>query len=135
MDLRENIYYTTDNIQKKYNEFNKFTTNEQVIVVAIGVLIGLATKEVITNIMTEIVLPMFIQFGSYNLYNLILSKIKNKSANIVVQKLGLLIWYLLTWIIVLFIAYLFLTVVININPLGTDLKIINTAANYLLPRS
>lgn len=131
MEIGNTILNTTHKVQEDYDLFKTYTTQKQIIIIASAVCIGFATKEVITNIMNEIILPFLTSIGTYTLFQFALNNVHNKFIYIIIKKTGLLIWFIFSWLIIIFIVYLFLTKFIQINPLAFDLSVINTGTKFI----
>lgn len=139
-NIGNNIINYSENIKKNYNDYQKYTLNHQLIVIAIGVCIGIATKDVITNIMNQIILPIIKSFGEHTLYNIIykLLLVNTKHITILnssIQYMGIFIWNLLSWSIIVFIAYLFMTQLIKLDIITPHINLIEDGARLFLLKS
>jgi large-conductance mechanosensitive channel len=132
----EYINNTTTNIENDLNKFKSFRTNNQLIIFAAAVCIGLATKETISNVMNNILLPIITFMARtsiyYFVYDILLKKFNENSFYFkVLEKFGLFIWYLLLWFVIIIITYIFLNKFMDFNPFQLYITLLNEGEKLL----
>lgn len=125
----------TNNVKKERSEFSKFIYNDTFIVMASAITIGMTSKDMLNKIMYEIVLPIFIYFGKkgipYYAFNKILQFSKNyPTLNWSLEKLGELIWIILTWFIIIYLTYVIYTRVLKFNIIGGQIDFVENTTKY-----
>ncbi len=121
-----------DFISKTQSDFMSF--NKALVTIAAAICVGIATKEAISNIMHDIILPFlgFIIHKSftYILYNKAMHLVKNKYLTAIIASMGRLVWILLVWLIILYITYIVFKKIIVIDFVGDKVNTFNKLKNY-----
>ena len=135
--IGQTVTTTTDDIRNVQHDFSNFTAfNNVLIVYAAAVCIGIATKEMISELMSEAVYP-FLLFWTKNsitgyLFKKTLEKIKhNPILYIILHKLGAILWIIFVWIIILWLTYLIFTKLIKVDLISDKINIIQDITRYL----
>lgn len=137
MDLGKTIIDTTENVRKVQSDFQKQTSlNNMFIVIASAVCVGIITKDTISDIMNEAILPLVLFFGkmsiSYFVYTKALEKTANWPAiNIILQKLGKLLWIVLIWLLVLYVVYILFKGLIKIDLVTGKIDLLQGVTSYV----
>lgn len=125
----------TNTVKKEQSEFSKFIYNENFIILAAAVTIGMTSKDMLNKIMYEIILPIIIYFGKkgipYYIFKNILEFSKNyPTLNWSLEKLGELIWIILTWFVIIYLTYLIYTKILKINIIGNQINFVENTTKY-----
>jgi large-conductance mechanosensitive channel len=131
------IINTTDNILNIQKDFSAFTAyNNLLIIIAAAVCIGFATREMITDIMNTVLLPLFLFLTERTLSVQLYKKIIEKSKSIPILtmifiKFGEIVWIIFVWIIILWMTYLIFKKLIKIDLLTEKINVIQDITKYL----
>lgn len=134
--LSETLYYTGKEAKNISEDYVSFLMKGSVIIIAAGVCIGVATKDVIQKLLDQVLLP-FLQLIAhtsvpYMIYKKIIAVSKNHPYfNIFLNILGNTIWLFLTWSIIVFVSYLFLNKLVKFNLVNEQLVLFNKATNFV----
>ena len=121
--------------------FKDFTTYQPFIIIAAAVCIGLATREMISTIMNDSVLPILdfiIQHGLiYNAYAKLMSEIKggtflNLLLKLVLSKFAYVIWLIIVWFITIYITFIIFTKLIKLDLVSDKLAMLDTTTKYIV---
>ena len=122
--------YITNLKQEQSNYMNFTAYNKALVLGAAAICIGLATKEAISSIMNEVILP-FLKYISktsllYVFYLFLLQKsIHHKWINNLILGLGKTIWIFLVWILILYTTYLVFQYVIKFDLITDKLDFVS----------
>jgi len=120
--------------QSKYMNFTAY--NKALVLGAAAICIGLATKEAISSIMNEVILP-FLKYISktsliYIFYLFLLQKsVHHKLINSLIWGLGKILWIFLVWILILYSTYLVFQYVIKFDLITDKLNLVSYIGNKL----
>ncbi len=137
MDVGKTVLTTTETIKANQKEFQKFTAyNNLFIVMASAVCVGIVTKDAITDIMNDAVLPIIIFFGkktlSYFLYRKALEKTSSYPIlNLFIQRFGKLIWILLIWLLVMYVTWILFKKLIKFDLVSGKAELIEDITKYV----
>lgn len=137
MDIQKTVLTTAETIKQNQKDFQNFTAyNNLFIIMASAICVGIVTKDAITDIMNEAVLPIIIFFGkktiSYFLYTKALERTANHPIlNLFIQRFGKLIWILLTWLLVMYIAWVLFKKLIKLDLVSGKAELIENITRYV----
>ncbi len=137
MDLPNTIITTAEGIRNTQKDFQKFTAyNNLFIVLASAVCVGIITKDAISDIMNEAILPVVIFFGkktiSYFLYTKALEKTTSYPIiNLLISKFGKLVWIILTWILVIYVVYVLFKKLIRFDLVSSKTELLEDITRYI----
>lgn len=137
MDIQKTILTTAENIRNSQKDFQQFTAyNNLFIIMASAVCVGIVTKDAISDIMNEAVLPIIIFFGKKSISYFLYTKILKKTAtypilNLVIQQFGKLIWIFLTWLLVIYIAWIVFRKLIKIDLVSSNVDLLENITRYV----
>ena len=137
MDIGKTLITTAETIKTNQKEFQNFTAyNNLFIIMASAVCVGIVTKDTISDIMNEAILPIIVFFGkkgiSYFLYTKILEKtVKYPILNLLISRFGKLIWILLTWILVMYIAWILFKKLIKLDLVSSKASLVEHVTKYV----
>lgn len=128
------ISEATHNINSINNDFKKYAYNDQLILIAAAVCIGMATKDIIQKLLNDTLYPALKFIVSNSLYYWIFTILKNKSASrpFIVNTLnviGEIAWLFLLWSIIVFISFVLFKKLLNYNIISNQLSFYNTVGN------
>lgn len=116
---------TTDKLKKEYRDYRSFINNQQLIIIAAGVCIGIATKDVVFGILNELILPAIISLNKTSfmivLYNQLMRKTRNMTILNILKGFARFIWYILTWFITIIIVFIMFVKLLNVDLVGSKL--------------
>ena len=120
------IYNTTENAKKFHKDYNDFIAAFAVISAA--VCIGLATKDMVTEVMTEVVLPVITLIVekslSYSVYQTLVRHTPNMFWELVVTKVAKTVWIVVIWMLVIFVTYLAFKVLMRVDIMSSKINAI-----------
>lgn len=128
--------YITDLKQEQSKYMNFTAYNKALVLGAAAICIGLATKEAISSIMNEVILP-FLKYISktsliYVFYLFLLQKsIHNKIINAMILGLGKIIWIFLVWLLILYTTYIVFQYVIKFDMITDKLDFVSYISHKL----
>ena len=110
--------------------------NHVLVMIAAAICIGIASKEAITNIITELILPLLVFMSkksiSMIMYNSLLQHTMHiKWLNALITGLGKLMWILFTWVIVLYCTWIVFKYVITIDLVTQKVNMVELVASKL----
>ena len=125
------ISEATYNINSINNDFKKYAYNDQLILVAAAVCIGVATKDIIQTLLTDTLYPALKFIVSNSLYYWIFTILKKKSASTpfivnTLNVIGEIAWLFLLWSIIVFISFVLFKKLLNYNIISNQLSFYNT---------
>jgi large-conductance mechanosensitive channel len=116
---------TTDNIKKEYRDYRSFINNQNLIIIAAGVCIGLATKDVVFGILNELVLPAIISLTKTSFMTLLYQQMIRKTHQMtlihVLKGVGKFVWYILTWFITIIIVFIMFVKLLHVDIVASKL--------------
>ena len=130
----ELVHNTTNAVKNTQADFANF--NKALIITAAAVCIGLATKDTITDIMNEILLPLLTFVAQRSLWYFLYSKAVEASRRMrilkaVLQAVGKLIWFVLLWFVVLYITYFVFKHLIHFDPVTKQANLVDYVTTYV----
>jgi hypothetical protein len=137
VDIGKTIIDSTEHVKNVQKDFLSFTGyNQMFIVTASAICIGIATKDMITDVMNEAILPVITFLTeksiSYFLYTKALEKtIKYPLVNILLQKVAHLLWLLLVWILILYVTYIAFKALIKLDLVTDKINIIQGVTKFV----
>lgn len=135
-DYIKNTLSTTTNTIGEFNtDFHKFSSNTTMIAIAAGICIGMATKEIIQNIMNDVLLPLLqiminnsLYYWAYKL--LLKSSLSKPFINKLLKIIGTIIWLFLVWSVIIFISFVLFKKLLNYNLISMQLGNIHKIGGY-----
>ena len=98
-------------------DFQTFVFSNNVIIAAAGWSIGVATKEVITNVLNEVLLPLFILLGKQkffiNIQKRIFGNMHRRIALKMLHKFQTVSYLLIVWLLTIFLTFFILEFFLN----------------------
>ena len=137
MDIGKAIIDTSESIRKVQHDFQNFTSyNALFVVMASAICVGMITKETVTDIMNEVVLPLILFLGKRSISYFIYTKALERTAsypaiNLLLQKLGHLVWIMIVWILVLYIVYVIFKRVIRLDFVSGKVDLVQNVTGYV----
>lgn len=137
MDIGQKIINTTDDLKNVQKDFANFTAyNNLFIIIAASVCIGIATRDVISDIMNDTLLPLIAFIFKHGIFYLLYNKIltithKHPTLNIIIQHIGKLIWLILVWVLTLFLVYFIFKKLIKIDFISDKINFVQDVTKYL----
>jgi large-conductance mechanosensitive channel len=137
VDIGRTIIDTTEHVKNVQKDFLSFTGyNQMFIVTASAICIGIATKDMVTDVMNEAILPVITFITqksiSYFLYTKALEKtMKYPLVNILLQKVARLLWLLLVWLLILYVTYIAFKGLIKLDLVTDKINIIQGVTKYV----
>jgi uncharacterized membrane protein len=131
------ILGTTEGVKDFQKQFQAFTAyNIAFVTIAAGISVGLATNEMITHIMNDAVLPLFMFVAqrnfTYYIYNRVLDMaVKHPLLSMVIRKCGRIVWLLAVWFIVLYLTFIIFSVVIRFDSIGRQMSFVQLVTKRL----
>jgi large-conductance mechanosensitive channel len=137
MSIDQSVIQTTEPIRKFQQNFKHFTTNIIIVLIACAVCIGFATKDMISSIMNESILPIISYFAvksiPYFLYNKALQISKyNEIITLIIHKLGLSLWIIIVWILTLYLTFIVFKLITRVDVLTDKVNLIQDISKYVL---
>jgi len=133
----EYIHATGDKIKSAQQNFLQFTAyNNMLIIGAAAICIGLATKEAITQLLNQVILPLILYFGKTSLNYFVYLKALEHSMHLpwlhnLIKGIGRTLWIFIVWIIILYLTYVVFKQVIRIDLITSKVNLVESAANYI----
>jgi hypothetical protein len=120
--------------QLQYMNFTAY--NKLLMVGAAAICIGLATKEAISNLMNEVLLPFITFISNKSLTHIFYIFLLQKSAhykwiNGLIWGLGRTIWIFLVWVLILYSTYLIFQYVIKFDLVTDKLDFVSYLNNKI----
>lgn len=130
---------------KFYKDFQEYTYKNQVLVAASGFAIGMATTNLLTNIVDKILTPTIIKLFTYILT---LSPLYTKYPILyyIVTKISDFIWLFIVWLLTIFVSFFVIEYILNRKIIGLSSsvkadekkefikeKILSKQSNNILP--
>ena len=134
MDLVNDVGNKIKNAQREFLNFTAY--NNMLILCAAAICVGLATKEAISDIMHEIILPLILFFGKRSLDYFVYLKALEHSIHLpwlhyLIKGIGKLICIFLVWLIILYITYIIFKGIIKIDIVSDKVNIVQGTVNYI----
>lgn len=125
------ISEATHNINSINNDFKKYAYNDQLILIAAAVCIGMATKDIIQTLLNDTLYPALKFIVTNSLYYWIFTILKKKSASTpfivnTLNTIGEIAWLFLLWSIIVFISFVLFKKLLNYNIISNQLAFYNT---------
>jgi len=125
------ISEATHNINTINNDFKKYAYNDQLILIAAAVCIGVATKDIIQTLLNDTLYPALKFIVTNSLYYWIFTILKKKSASTpfivnTLNVIGQIAWLFLLWSIIVFISFVLFKKLLNYNIISSQLAFYNT---------
>jgi large-conductance mechanosensitive channel len=124
------ISEATQNINTINNDFKKYAYNDQLILMAAAVCIGMATKDVIQTLLNDTLYPALKFIVTNSLYYWIFTILKKKSASTpfivnTLNVIGQIAWLFLLWSIIVFVSFVLFKKLLNYNIISSQLSFYN----------
>lgn len=138
MTIENAIIQTTESIKKFQNDFKSFvSSNFLFLVIASAVCIGFATKDMVSDVMNESILPLITHFAvksiPYFFYNKALEYSNKHSVfHLIIRKVGRGFWLILVWILTLYITFIVFSSISNIDLLTGKMDIVQRLTRYVV---
>ena len=138
MSVEQTIIQNTEPIRKFQQDFKRsVTSNFTILIVACAVCIGFATRDMISNVMNESVLPVLTYLAlksiPYLFYNKALQFSKRyEILTLLLRKLGTLIWIILVWIFTLYMTYIVFRSIANVDLVTGRVDLVQGVTKYVL---
>ena len=137
MTVEATIMQTTDSLkifQKNFTSF--YAYNYIFIIVAAAVCIGIATKDMVSGIMNESLLPIIDVFIAksipYFFYNKALEySTKHQFIHLLIRKLGRMIWNILVWILILYATYIVFKTLSRVDLITGKVDFVQSLTRYV----
>lgn len=122
--------------EMQQNYRSTFSENKTFLLIAAAICVGIATRDVIADVMKDSILPLFVYIATHGLPYLVYQKMLGYStsypvAHLIITKLGNMVWLILVWILTLFLVYLIFTKLIKINLISNQVEIVQSATAYV----
>lgn len=137
MGIGGDIINTTNSVQNAENDFKNFTAfNNLFIIFASAICVGMATRDMISDIMNKTILPLLLYLTEHNIYHSIYIKIVHNTKlyptlNVILIKFGELIWIFIVWFIILLLTYIIFRKVIKVDLVTSKVNIIQNITRYI----
>ena len=109
-------------IQKLKNDFQVFVYSNNIVIAAASWSVGMATKEFITALLSEIVFPIFVAAGRFPVFIMIKKylekKIKKKILQTFLSKVGAFSWMSFIWLMTILLTFVILEFFLNRKIVG-----------------
>ena len=137
----DNLVIASDKLKLFQTSFKAFTHYQPFILVAAAVCIGLATREMISTIMNESILPIvdfIIKHGLiYNAYAKLIGEIREGSFSylllkLVLNKIAHVIWLIIVWFITIYITYIIFTKLIKLDLVSDKIAMLDATTKYIV---
>ena len=129
-DPAKNIIDNVEVLKNFQKQFQTFTAYNNVLIsIASAVCIGMATKEVITNIMNEILLPIIASLSNTSITYILYKKAVEHTKfsgflNAIIIYFGKFIWIMLVWFLILYLTYVLFKTLIKTDLLTGKLQLL-----------
>lgn len=136
MDISKGIMDTTENIRLVQKDFAAFTSyNNMFVVFAAAICVGIATRDLVTDVLNETILPLILFFTKQGITYMIYTKIleattKYQTLNMVIQHVAKLLWIILVWMITLFLVYLIFNKLIKVDLVTSRANLVDDVTRY-----
>lgn len=125
INLKGTVELSKQNI---YNDFQEFMFSNKIMIGAASFAIGVATKDVIEQVMISIILPLFKIPFSYIQKSLlkssfILKILQKRWIQLFINAIGNVSWAVLLWLTVIFFAFFLLEYILNRKVIGITSKV------------
>lgn len=137
----DNLVVASEKLKTFQTSFKDFTHYQPFIIVAAAVCIGLATREMISTIMNDSVLPIvnfIIHHGLiYNAYAKLMNEIKEGTfffllLKLILSKVAHVVWLIIVWFITIYITYIIFTKLIKLDLVSDKIAILQATTNYIV---
>lgn len=125
INLKGTVELSKQNI---YNDFQEFMFSNKIMIGATSFAIGVATKDVIEQVMRSIILPLFkipfVYIQKYLLKSSFILKISQRRwIKPLINAVGNVSWAVLLWLTVIFFAFFLLEYILNRKVIGITSKV------------
>jgi large-conductance mechanosensitive channel len=127
----------TNSVGNFNKEFQNYSNNNTLIIVAAAVCVGIATKEIIEKLMNETVLPI-LQFMIktsiyYWIYNFLLKSSVSKPVIVgILQTVGTVSWLFLLWSVIVFLSFVLFKKLLDKNLISSQLGFWQNVGGYAI---
>jgi hypothetical protein len=138
----DNLVVAADKLSVFQTKFKDFTRYQPFLIIAAGVCVGLATREMISAIMNDSILPIvdFILKNTlmYNAYAKFLEEITFQKSffylflKLILRKIGSIIWLLLVWFITIYISYIIFSKLIRLDLVSDKIAMLQATTKYIV---
>jgi len=136
--VEQTVLTTTNNVLNTQKDFSNFTAyNNELIIYAAAVCIGFATKDMISDIMNEAILPLLVfitkkSFSRFIFYKIIENLKDFPVISLILEKIAIIIWIVIVWIVILWLTYLVFTKLIKIDIISRNVNFIQDIIKYAI---
>jgi hypothetical protein len=122
--------------QMQQNYRSSISENHAILIIAAAICVGIATRDVIADVMKDAILPLVLYLVKMGIPYMIYDRIKSSFArhtvlHVIISKLGNVIWLLLIWVMTLYLVYLVFAKLVGIDLIGNQVKLIQLATSYV----
>lgn len=138
MDIGKTIIDTTENIRNLQKDFSSFTSyNEMFVMFASAICVGMATRDMVSDIMNETLLPLVLFISQRGITYLVYTKLLEKTTTyptlkLVIQHIAKLAWIVLVWILTLYLVYLIFKKLIKLDLITDKVDLVQGVTGYLM---
>ena len=141
MGIESSILETTDSLKNFQHNFAKFyTSNYMFLIIASAVSIGIATKDMVSTIMNESILPILDVFLVHSIPYILYLKSLEFSAkypitNMIVRKLGRMFWIIIVWMLILYVTFIVFKAMSNVDLITSQSNMVQAVTKYIAGES
>jgi large-conductance mechanosensitive channel len=133
--LGQGLTHTTNTVGNFSNDFRKYSNNNNLVVVAAAVCIGIATKDIIEKLMNEAVLPIMKVMVKNSLYffvyKLLLKTSVSKPTIVYILKtIGTVGWLFFMWSVIVFVSFVLFKKLLDKNLVANQLNFLHKIGGY-----
>lgn len=128
MDMIGNTVVASTQSVKNFNSnFKTFAGNQQFVIVAAAICVGIATKDAIEKILNEIIYP-FIRVAAnasiaFILYKKALDSTQSMTfIHMLLEKVGAVVWIFIVWFLIAFLSYVLLKKVLTVDLINPQMQ-------------
>lgn len=128
MDVVGNtLVASTQTVKNFNNNFKSFAGNQQFVIVAAAICVGIATKDAIEKILNEVIYPFIRVAGNASIAFLLYKKALNSTqsmqwAHTLLEKLGAVIWIFIVWFLIALLSYILLKKVLTVDLINPKMQ-------------
>lgn len=130
MDLVGNTLVSSAQTVKNFNSnFKNFAANQQFVVIAAAICVGIATKDAIEKILNEIIYPFIRVAGNASIAFLLYKKALDstqsmKTLHVLLQKVGAIVWIFIVWFLIAVLSYVLLKKVLAVDLINPQMQFV-----------
>lgn len=140
MDVVGNTLVTSAQTVKKFNSnFKNFAGNQQFVVIAAAICVGIATKDAIEKILNEVIYPFIRIAGNASIAFLLYKKALDstqsyKILHTVLEKVGAVIWIFIVWFLIAVMSYILLKKVLTVDLINPQMQFVeDNTKRFIMP--